>query len=258
MNFERKLKDYKENMKRIPDEQSIEETVKKSIEVFCSIEQERLLSYWEFLWEQLRLIQKRWWIFQFLLLFILWLALPSLRSVQSMQRVLGVIASLFVILIIPELWKNQTYHAMEIEVASYYSLRQIYAARMLLFGIVDIVLITFFCISSSIIWHMAFSQLIVQFILPMVVTSCICFGILCSRYPFSETFAVTMCILWSAAWIFVVLNETIYVLITFPLWITMLGIALIFLIITIYFDFVYSFIFSVITDVVSCIQKNGN
>lgn len=234
MNFERKLNDYKETMKIIPDEQRIETTIRNSIDVFCLVEQERLLSYWGFLWSQFKLIQKRWWVIQFVLLFALWVSLPSMESVQLMQRVMGVMASLFVILIIPELWKNQTYHSMEIEATSYYSLRQIYAARMLLFGVVDIVLITLFCAMSSIVWNVTFSQLIVQFILPMVVTSCICFGILCSKYPFGETFAVIMCVLWSAVWVLVVLNEAIYALVMFPIWMMILGIAFAFLVFTIY------------------------
>ena len=234
MNFERKLNDYKETIKIIPNEQRIEETIRKSIDVFCAVEQERLLSYWSFLWVQFKLIRKRWWIFQFLLLFALWISLPSLQNEQSMQRTMGIIASLFVILIIPELWKNQTYRSMEIECTSYYSLRQIYAARMLIFGIVDVVLITLSCGLSSVVWNVAFSQLVVQFILPMVITSCICFRILCSKYPYGETFAVMMCILCSAVWVFIVLNEMIYTLIAFPLWFAILGIALVFLMFTVY------------------------
>ena len=234
MNFERKLNDYKETIKIIPNEQRIEETIRKSIDVFCAVEQERLLSYWSFLWVQFKLIRKRWWIFQFLLLFALWISLPSIQNEQSMQRTMGIIASLFVILIIPELWKNQTYRSMEIECTSYYSLRQIYAARMLIFGIVDVVLITLFCGLSSVVWNVAFSQLVVQFILPMVITSCICFRILCSKYPYGETFAVMMCILCSAVWVFIVLNEMIYTLIAFPLWFAILGIALVFLMFTVY------------------------
>ncbi len=234
MNFERKINNYKESMKIIPNEQNIKETVKKSFDAFCSTEQERLLNYWEFLWMQLGLIRKRWWVFQLLLLFILWVTLPSLQSEQLIQRTLGVMASLFVILIIPELWKNQTNYSMEIEATSYYSLRQIYAARMLLFGIVDIMLITFFCGLSSVAWGVTFSQLIVQFILPMVVASCICFSILCSKYRCSETFAIMMCILWNVIWILVVSNEAIYASIAFPLWLAFLGIALIFLAFTVY------------------------
>lgn len=228
MDLEKKLNSYKDSMKIIPNEQSIQETIKRSIDEFCLAEQDRLLTYWEFLWRQLRLIRKRWWLFQFLLLFALWLALPSLHGEYLMQRTLGIMASLFVILVIPELWKNQTYRSMEIEATAYYSLRQIYAARMLLFGIVDIAFITLFCGLSFVVWNIAFSQLLVQFILPMVMTSCICFGVLCNKYPFNETSAVMMCIIWSAVWLLVVLNEKVYVAITFPLWLTFLGIALAF------------------------------
>ena len=133
MNLEKVLKDYGESIKIIPNEQKVAETIRKSMEAYCLTEQERFLTYWEFLWAQLRLIRKRWWLFQILLLILLWAVLPSVQVEQLEQRILGVVASLFIILIIPELWKNQTYQSMEIEATSYYSLRQIYAARMLLY-----------------------------------------------------------------------------------------------------------------------------
>lgn len=234
MNFEKKLSDYREKLKIVPDEQKVAETVKKSIEAYYFAEQERLLTYWEFLWTQLRLIRKRWWIFQALLLILLWAVLPSIQAVQYIQRILGVAASLFIILIIPELWKNQAYQSMEIETASYYSLRQIYAARMLLFGIVDIALLTLFCISASIAGNILFSQLLLQFLFPMTVTAVICFGILCSKYPFSEATAIIMCIAWSALWLVIILNDKIYTAITFPLWLTFIGIAFLFLAFAIY------------------------
>ena len=150
MNLEKKLKDYNQSIKIIPNEKKVTETIRKSIDAYCSVEQERLLTYWEFLWTQLRLIRKRWWLFQILFLILLWAVLPSVQVEQLVQRILGVAASMFTILIIPELWKSQTYQSMEIEATSYYSLRQIYAARMFLFGIVDIALITFFCVSANI------------------------------------------------------------------------------------------------------------
>lgn len=234
MNLEKILNDYKEAMKTVPGEQNIRETVKKSISAYYSAEQECPLTYAEFLWAQLRLMRKRWWFFQTLLLSVLWAVLPSVQSQQRMQRIFGIIASLFIILIIPELWKSQTYHSMEIEAASYYSLRQIYAARILLFGTVDAVLIILFCGLTTITINILLSQLLIQFIFPMVVTATICFGILCSKYPFSETTAVMMCIVWSALWLLIVLNENIYAAITFPLWLTFIGIALVFLTFTIY------------------------
>lgn len=228
MDSGKKLNDYRENRKVIPDERKVTETVRKSIEAYYSAEQERLLTYWEFLWGQLRLTRKRWWIFQALLLILLWAVLPSVQAEQSIQKIFGVAASLFIILIIPELWKNQTYQSMEIETASYYSLRQIYAARMLLFGVVDIVLITLFCMSAAIARDILLSQLFQQFLFPMTVTAAICFGILCSKYPFRETTAIFMCIAWSALWLAVILNDKIYTAITFPLWLAFMGIAFLF------------------------------
>ena len=234
MNLEEKLKAYKENVKIVPNERSINETVKKSIDAFCFVEQERLLNYREFLWAQFRLIRKKWWLFQLILLSALGAALPSLQGEYYTQRFMGVAASLFIILIIPEFWKSQTYQSMEIESVSYYSLRQIYSARMLLFGIVDIVLITFFCWLSLAALNVKLSQILVQFIFPMAVTACICFGMLCSRHPFSETVAVMMCTVWSGVWLSIVLNERIYAAITYPLWLTFLGIALLFLVFAVY------------------------
>ena len=47
MNIEEQLKRYRENQNIIPDEQHIKETVRKSIESYCSVEQEKQLTYWE-------------------------------------------------------------------------------------------------------------------------------------------------------------------------------------------------------------------
>lgn len=217
-------------IKIISNEQKIAETISKSMEAYYFAEQERTLTYWEFLWVQLCLIRKRWWLFQILLLILLWAVLPFIQIEQLEQRILGVGAALFIILIIPELWKNQRYQSMEIEATSYYSLRQIYAARILLFGIVDIFLITIFCISTAFTLDILFLQLFMQFIFPITVTAAICFGILCSKYPFGETAAIMMCIVWSAIWLVVILNEKIYTAITLPLWLVFIGIAITFLI----------------------------
>jgi len=165
---------------------------------------------------------------QFLLLLVLWMIFLSVQNEAFVQRLLGVAASLFVILIIPEFWKNRMYHSIEIEAVSYYSLRQIYAARMLLFGMADFMLVTLFCGLVSFTLKLVFSQLLVQFIFPMLVTTCICFGILCSRHAFSEVTAVASCAAWSSVWTILILNERIYCAITFPLWLCFLLAALLF------------------------------
>ena len=96
---------------------------------------------------------------------------------------------------IPELWKNRSCHCIEIEEPSYYSLRQIYSARMVLFGIVDVFLLTVFCGTMIIGLHMEFTKLLVQFFTAMLVAACICFGTLCNRYITDETVTIILCVL---------------------------------------------------------------
>lgn len=229
MNLEEKIKMYKDTVRVEIHSEKVQEAVCKSKEAFFTSEQERVLSYHEFLWTQMKVIQKRWWIFQLLILVVLWIILTSVEDDIYVKRSMGVMASLFVILIIPELWKNRSCECMEIEAASYYSLKQVYAARMLLFGITDILLITVFCGIVSAGLHFGLLELVIQFLFPLTVTACLCFGILCSNYSFHETAAMLLCMIWSAAWLFIVLNESIYTMITIPVWFTLLGFALFFL-----------------------------
>lgn len=229
MTVENWLMKYKDRKEIVPDNQKIEAAVKKSLDVFYLAEQERMLSYHEFLWTQLKLIQKRWWILQFLLLLILWFVLRDIEEDFYIQRSLGIIASLFVILVIPEFWKNRGNQCMEIEAVSYFPLRQIYAARLLLFGIVDLFLLTVFCGAATITLHLELLQLTVQFLFPLSVTAGICFGTLCSNHSFSEASAVALCVLWSAVWLLIVLNETIYTKVTPPIWIALIGVAILYI-----------------------------
>lgn len=234
MNLEEQLMIYKKKIHVESQEKKIQETIQKSREAFFTSEQERMLSYHEFLWSQFKLIRKRWWMLQFLLLFLSGAMLVSAYEESYVGRAMGVMASVFVILIIPELWKNRSCHCMEIEESSYYSLRQIYSARMVLFGTVDVFLLTVFCGTMTIGMHIEFMRLLVQFLLPMLVTACICFGTLCSKYIMDETIAIILCILWCAIWLAVTLNEKIYQVITLPIWLVFIGFSLGFLCVAVY------------------------
>ena len=218
MGLEERLKNYRDATQTEPGDEKIRETVARCKNTFFMAEKEKMLPYHEFLWMQLRAMQKRWWLLQFLLLTMLWLILSSVQEELYITRSMGVAAPLFVILIIPELWKNRTYGCMEIEAVTYYSLRQVYAARMLLFGITDVFLLTIFCWTASVGLHYDLSHLLVQFLFPLAVTACICFGILCSRRCLSETTAIFLCIIWSAGWLFIVLNNEVYARIAIPVW----------------------------------------
>lgn len=234
MKQKEKIKKYRKSIQVEASEEKIQETIRKSKTAFFMAEQERMLSYHDFLWTQLRVMQKRWWVLQVMILVALWIALSSVQDEVYLKRSMGVVAALFVILIIPELWKNRSCECMEIEAVSYYSLKQVYAARMLLFGVTDIFFITFFLGAASAGLHYAVSDLVVQFLFPLCVTACICFGILCSKHSFSETVAIALCVIWSAAWFFIVLNENLYVMVTVPIWSALLGLAILFIAFAIY------------------------
>lgn len=229
MSLENQLLEYKKTIQVNPCEEKIQETICKSKEAFFASEQERILSYHEFLWAQLRLIQKKWWILQFLLLAVLWAILSFVQEDIYVQRSMGVTASLFVILIIPEFWKNRACQCMEIEASSYYSLRQIYAARMLLFGMADIFSLTIFCGTVSAGLEVGLEELLIQFLFPLSVTACICFGTLCSKFAFSESAAMGLCTIWSGVWLFIILNDNVYTKIALPVWVLLFGFALIYL-----------------------------
>jgi hypothetical protein len=232
MKVEDKLLRYKE----ITVPSAREEAIKQTIDASKSIikMKEQVVPYYEFLFTQLKLVQKRWWTFQLLILILLWRIIPLFAETDSIQRILGVSASLFIILAVPELWKNRNYKSIEIEATCYYSLRQIYAARMTLFGIVDVLLITLFCGISSTSFNLSMEELFVQFLFPMTITACICFAILCNKYRFNEFIAIGMCIIWNVLWLLFIQNETAYSLITMQVWIGLFVAALAFLLFTIY------------------------
>ena len=160
----------------------------------------------------------------------LWMLLPLAESEAYICRTLGIGGTLFMILMIPELWKNRSNQCMEVETAAYYDLRRVYAARMLLFGGADVLLITAFGSAAVISLQISLEDLLIQFLFPVTVTACICFGALGSRYLLSEASAVGMCILWSAVWWCILMNERVYALLTVPVWGTLLAGAAVFLI----------------------------
>lgn len=65
-------------------------------------------SYFEFLYEQSRFIKKRWWVLQGGVLLYLWLWLSNnANDMKETMRLMGIFATMFVILIAPEVWKTE-------------------------------------------------------------------------------------------------------------------------------------------------------
>lgn len=224
------LKIYFEEKLHMPcNEMRIQKTIQKSMEAYYTSETEKPLSKAEFLYQQSRYIRKRWWFVQGLLLFVLWLFLQYTESRFYIQRSIGIAAPLFVVLIMPEIWKNKNANALEIECTAYYSLRQIYAARMILFTFVDFVLLSLLFIGVSYTGKLTIGELIIQFFIPFNVTCCICFSTLYSKRAGSEVFALLLCIVWIAVWVQIVLNETVYYAVSAPAWSMLLVISFLYL-----------------------------
>ena len=234
MDLEKIMEKYRQESTIIVEEDRILDTVRRSKEVFYQKEQEKMLTYWEFLMTQLKITKKRWWLFQILLLVAAEALFLNTMEEYYIRRGLGIIGVLFIVLVIPELWKNRTYCCMEIEAASYYSLKQIYAARIFMFGLTDVFILTLFCGSLQKYLCFTLEELMVQFLLPMAVTACICFGTLCSRYFPNELTSVALCLLWSAIWWMITATDGIYAIIVLPAWGFLFGGAVLFLFLLIY------------------------
>lgn len=212
------LKAYKKERDIGPDKDRLEQAIRLSKSAFYRNELRQTASYMEFLIQQAAYIRKRWWFLQFLTLILLWWIVYSVEGNYYVERGMGIFAPVFVILLIPEFWKNRSSGSEEVEGAAFYSLRQIYSARMLLFGMADFFLLSLFCGAVSATVQLTAEEMLIQFFLPLNVTCCICFSVLCCRRYGSEYMAVALSLLWIAVWILIVLNEAVYTVVARPVW----------------------------------------
>lgn len=211
------------------DEDKLNETITAAKAAFYEGEAETSLSRMEFLMQQSRYIQKRWWVLQGVLLIILLWVLQSVESSYYIQRSLGAAAPLFVILTLPELWKNRNSGAMEVECTTFYSLRQIYAARLTLFAGVDLVLLSLFMLAVSFTQRLTVWDMLVQFVLPFNAACCICFHSLYSPKHGSEVFSLLLCAVFMALWMQIVLHDAVYQAISVPVWCALLSLSFVYL-----------------------------
>lgn len=211
-------------------EEHIQETIRLSREAFYSHELRHPLSHMEFLFWQSHYIRKHWWAMQALLLLLLWGVLKYTWGSLYIQRCTGSFASVFVLLALPELWKNRSRNALEVEGTTLYSLRQIYAARLLLFAMADLLLISLFFAVASFTVKMALQELIIQFFVPFQVTCCITFRSLYSRYVGSEALSLLLGLLWIAVWNLVIVDGGLYDAVSLPVWALLLAGTLVYLI----------------------------
>ena len=204
-------------------EEKVMKTIAVSKAAFLSAEADRNLSHLEFLSAQSRLIKKRWWLLQGLLLALVCLFLQQTEADFLTRRALGLAGPLFVILILPELWKNRNFDAMEVECTTYYTIRSIYAARLTLFAGVDLLLLSAFFAAASMVARISLWEMLIQFILPFNVTCYICFRTLYAKRIRSEALAMLLCILWTSCWAMLIMSNAVYSMISVPIWIAALA-----------------------------------
>ncbi len=209
-------------------EKAAEITAILSKAAFFESEKKRQISYSEFMVQQIRYISKLWWLMQFAVIAGIYVFITAADGTVDVQRILGAAAPLFVIFMMPELWKNRTAQSMEMESASYYSLRQVYAARMTAFAFADGFILTVFVIAALTNEIIGAEEILIQFLLPMMVTCCICFRMLCSKSISSESVAIFLSLIWTGFWLVVVVNSKVYDMISMPLWAAALTVSIIY------------------------------
>ncbi|MDD3413727.1 MAG: hypothetical protein PHY47_06965 [Lachnospiraceae bacterium] len=207
---------------------AMEETQRKSKQVFYVSESELQVSFFEFVWQQSKYIKKKWWVCQLLILITIWAIINMMGQNDFVIRMVGISASMFAILIIPEIWKNREVGSTEIECTCIYTLRQITAARMLLFAFVDLLLLSLFGLSCIVTGIIVTEDIMVQFILPYVVTCCICFT--CFYSKMSMFPAIFSCTVWCVLWTQIVLNDRVYNLISMQVWWLLLTVSFAYLV----------------------------
>ena len=205
------------------DEEKLQKTIAISKQAFLEGEQERPVSRLEFLLEQSRYVKKTWWLLQGALLAAVCLLLADMEADYAIRRCLGLAGPLLAVLVLPELWKNRSADATEVECTTLYTLRSIYAARLTLFAGVDLLLLSVFFAGASVLTRVTVWEMLIQFLLPFNVTSVICLATLYSRKIQSETISMMLCLLWAAVWLLVMEQNEIYNAISAPLWVLALA-----------------------------------
>ena len=200
------------------DEEKLQKTIAVSKQAFLEGEQARPVSRLEFLCQQSRYVKKHWWLLQGLLLAAVCLLLRQADADYAIRRCLGLAGPLLAVLLLPELWKNRSCDAMEVECTTLYSLRAIYAARLTLFAGVDLVLLSLFFAAASVLTRVTVGEMLIQFLLPYNITCTICLATLYSRRIRNPSMSMLLCLCWAAVWLLLILNDGIYAAISAPLW----------------------------------------
>lgn len=206
--YEKKIESYQTLIQKGYVRESAVRNVMKQCAGIMSRQDDRRASYFGFLHEQFKFIRKRWWALQGGSLLLLWMLLADYGEGANADRVLGALSV----------------------ISSYYSLRQICSARILMFAAVDLTMITiFFAVSFSTLQISAY-RIVIDFLVPFNISCCICFRLLYSKWRELEYIAVFLSTACIFAWSLIVSSDFIYERISMPVWIGLLLLSFVYLI----------------------------
>lgn len=206
--YEKKIESYQTLIQKGYVRESVVRNVMKQCAGIMSRQDDRRASYFGFLHEQFKFIRKRWWALQGGSLLLLWMLLADYGEGANADRVLGALSV----------------------ISSYYSLRQICSARILMFAAVDLTMITiFFAVSFSTLQISAY-RIVIDFLVPFNISCCICFRLLYSKWQEMEYIAVFLSTACIFAWSLIVSTDFIYERISMPVWIGLLLLSFVYLI----------------------------
>ena len=189
-------------------EEKIQQTIRAAEQSLLDAQAREPMGMGEFFANQVRYVRKRWWLLQTLLLAALYWYVVNQTQAVFIRQALGTGGTLLIVLAIPELWKNLEWGAMDIEFTSMYTIRQVYCVRLILLSGVDLILITLFCLAASAGDALAIWDLMVQFIMPVNVTACICLTCLYFPKVKSLAFPLALCLCFAVLWQRIVTDKT--------------------------------------------------
>ncbi len=178
---------------------------------------------WEFLFNQMMSLSKKYWLSQLIVFLIAALSLIFINFDSHISQTkisyFAIYGPLLIIFSIPELWKNISANSFEVEGTTYFDLRKLYLSRLVLVGMLDLILatiLTAILVESS---GLSLYRAAVYFFVPFNFCSCICFSLLCSRRKIcSEQLAVGGCISGAILWYLLVKNYQVYELLQINIW----------------------------------------
>lgn len=188
----------------------------------------------EFLFQQMMTLSKRYWIMQLIVFFVAVFCLRFMNVYDGMNEnkiiYCAIFAPLLIIFSIPELWRNISTNTYEVENTTYYDLRKVYLSRLVLVGMLDLIIATL--LIGIVVQSSEFSvhEAVIYFFVPFNFNCCICFSLLSSRKISSELIAVSGCISGAGIWYLLVKDYHVYELLQMKTWYLLLILSLVYLV----------------------------